>query len=324
MHKIWIDTPLLPEAMADLYREAAAILPEARNPDDPFDQIEEAHALILGSLFPGTRQNLARASKALVTARSGIGVDNIDVEAATDLGICVINTPDTPTEAVAEIVMGLMIDLARKITFLNNRMARGIWDDGSIRIGMLLRDKTLGLLGLGRIGGRMAELARAIHMKVLAFDPFIDPARAQALDVRLVSSVDDILEKADIVSIHVPLMESTRGSVGKDAFTKMKQGSYLINVSRGPIVVETELYEALESGHLAGAALDVWDPEPPRPDNPLLQLDNVIATPHAAGATLESRIQGNTEAVRQVLMILRGEKPEFLVNPEVWEERRKV
>ena len=235
-----------------------------------------------------------------------------------------VNTPDTPTEAVAEIVMGLMIDLARKITFLNNRMTGGIWDDGTIRIGMLLRDKTLGLLGLGRIGGRVAELARAFQMKVLAFDPFIDPARAQALDARLVSSVDDILENADIVSIHVPLMESTRGSVGRAIFTKMKQGSYLINVSRGPIVVETELYEALESGHLAGVALDVWDPEPPSPDNPLLQLDNVIATPHAAGATLESRIQGNTEAVRQVLMILRGEKPEFLVNPEVWGKRRKV
>jgi D-3-phosphoglycerate dehydrogenase / 2-oxoglutarate reductase len=184
--------------------------------------------------------------------------------------------------------------------------------------GIELEGLTLGLVGLGRIGGRVARFANALGMKVLVYDPFIQPDRAASLDVTLVPALDALLSAADVVSLHAPLTPETQHLINEASLAKMKSGAYLINAARGGLVDEAALLKALESGHLHGAGLDVFDPEPPKQDNPLLHRDDVITTPHIAGATPASKDRLWRTAIEQVLQVLREERPLHLCNPEIW------
>ncbi len=325
MHKVWYDLGIPPEACAIIGKEAQLIGPvENPDPDDPLTELEEADAAFIGAVFPAREKaTYERARKLKTLTRLGIGYDSVDVQLATDHGVCVLNTPDAPTESTAELAFGFILDLARNITNSDKTMKAGEWPKVKKQRGFELVGKTLGLVGLGRIGGRVAEMARVFGMRVVAYDPFVNEERARQMGVELLKDLTELYPLSDYVSLHLPSLPETNGMINKETLARMKEGSFLVNVARGALVVEADLLEALQSGHVAGAALDVWAEEPTPPDNPLRFLENVIATPHIAGVTLEMMLKSITVATRDMLMILRGEHPPNLLNPEVWEKRRR-
>ncbi len=325
MIKVWYDLGVPPETLEIVRKEAQLIGPNVNpNPDDPLDELEEADAAFIGAVFPASQNaTYVRAKKLKVLTRLGIGYDSVDLQMATEHGVCVMNTPDAPTESTAELAFGFILNLARNITVANKTMKEGQWPKVKKQTGFELVGKTLGLVGLGRIGGRMVEIAHVFGMKVVAYDPFVSAERARELGVELLKDLSDLYQKSDMVSLHVPALPETQGMINKESLAQMKKGSYLINVARGALVVEADLLEALQSGQLAGAALDVWETEPTAVDNPLRYLENVVASPHIAGVTREMMHKAITVATRNMLMALRGEQPPTLLNPEVWENRRR-
>ena len=253
-----------------------------------------------------------------------VGFDNIEVSGATDRQIPVANTPcDEVNEAVAELTWALMLSLSRRIVEADEATRRGGYKgwEPDIFLGTDIIGKTLGIVGLGRIGSMVARRARGYNMKVLYNKRSPDPDAERELGVEF-CSLDDLLAKSDFVSLHVPLTDETRHMMNKDSFAKMKQGSFLINTARGAIVDEHDLVEALKSGHLAGAGLDVYDNEP-NIGPELLVMPNTITTPHIASATYAARNRMGTLAVDALLDGFSGKKPQNLVNPEIWETRRK-
>jgi D-3-phosphoglycerate dehydrogenase / 2-oxoglutarate reductase len=233
-----------------------------------------------------------------VLVRYGAGVDNVDLTAAARFGVRVANTPGTNSASVSELAIGLMFALARRITEHNRLVHEGQWDRG---VGIELAGRRLGLLGLGAIGRGVADRARCLGMTVVAHDPLTG-----AHDTPLVS-FDELLKTSDLISIHAPLTDATRGLFDAQSIARMRQGSMLINTSRGGIVDETALAAALREGHLAGAAVDCFDTEPPDPTNPLIGLDNLIALPHCGAATVEAAVRTGVLAVEELLRGLSGE-----------------
>src|SRR3972149_4484784 len=259
-----------------------------------------------------------------IISNYAVGFDNIDVKAATDRQIIVANTPcDEVNEAVAELTWALMLSLSRRIVEADEATRRGGYKgwEPDIFLGTDLIGKTLGIVGLGRIGSMVARRAKGYNMTVLYNKRSPDPEAEADLGV-VFSSLDDLLAKSDYVSLHVPLTDETRHMMSKDNFAKMKQGSFLINTARGAIVNEHDLVEALKSGHLAGAGLDVYDNEP-NIGPELLVMPNTITTPHIASATYAARNRMGTLAVDALIDGFSGKKPQNLVNPEIWETRRK-
>jgi len=253
-----------------------------------------------------------------------VGFDNIDIKAATDRQIPVANTPcDEVNEAVAELTWALMLSLSRRIVEADEATRRGGYKgwEPDIFLGTDLIGKTLGIVGLGRIGSMVARRAKGYNMTVLYNKRSPDPQAEKELGVEF-NSLDDLLAKSDFVSLHVPLTDETRHMMNKDSFAKMKQGSFLINTARGAIVDEHDLVEALKSGHLIGAGLDVYDNEP-NIDPELLLMPNTITTPHIASATYAARNKMGTLAVDALLDGFSGNKPENLVNENIWQTRRK-
>lgn len=256
----------------------------------------------------------------LAVARPGIGVDNIDLAAATERGVLVVNTPAAPSESTAEHAVALLLGFAKQVVE-GDRWVRGDRQE-PLGVGVELRGRTLGVVGLGRIGSRVAQICGpGLGMRVIGYDPFLDRAAASARGVEPVDSLHELLGAADVVSLHLPLTAETRGSFNEATLRAMKPGAILVNASRGPVVDEDALVRALRDGHLRGAALDVFHVEPPPPDHPLLSLPNVVMTPHIA-----SRTDGGTAAMgdgvaTQLLQLLEGERPPNLVNPEVWPGR---
>ncbi len=259
-----------------------------------------------------------------IISNYAVGFDNIDVKAATDRQIPVTNTPcDEVNEAVAELTWALMLSISRRIVEADEATRRGGYKgwEPDIFLGADLIGKTLGIIGLGRIGTMVARRAKGYNMSVLYNKRSPDPEAEKELGVEF-SSLDDLLAKSDYVSLHVPLTDETRHMINKDTLGKMKKGSFLINTARGAIVDEHDLVEALKSGHLSGAGLDVYDNEP-NIDPELIVMPNTITTPHIASATFASRGKMGTLVVDALLDAFSGKKPQNLVNEEVWETRRK-
>src|SRR3989475_8223415 len=227
------------------------------------------------------------ADKLRVIGRAGVGVDNIDVPAATTRGIVVMNAPDGNTITTAEHTIALLVALARNVPQANSSVKAAKWERKRF-IGAELQRKTLGIIGLGRIGCAVAVRARAFGMKIVAHDPFIAPEQARDLEVEC-ASLDEVFTRADFLTVHTPLTNETRGIVGREAFAKMKKGARIINCARGGLIDEHALYEAIKSGIVVGAALDVFEQEPPPANHPLLQLDQVIVTPHLGASTTEAQ-----------------------------------
>lgn len=276
---------------------------------------------VIVRMAPFTREIIEAADALKVIGRHGVGVDNVDVQAATEKGIVVTNTPNVNATSVAEMTLIMLGTLAKQIVIRDREIRKGNW---AIREGFNTIDldgKTLGLVGLGRIGSQVARrVSAAFNMKVIVFDPYVTPEKARELGVTLTASVDDIFREADAVSLHTPLTPETRHFVNAARLRLMKPTALLLNLSRGEVVDEQALYDALTTGVIAGAAIDVFDPEPPLADNPLFKLDNIILSPHCAALTKECVIRMATGAAEGVLDVLSGKRPEFPVNPQVFKK----
>jgi D-3-phosphoglycerate dehydrogenase / 2-oxoglutarate reductase len=256
-------------------------------PSELRQALADCAGLVVRSETKVTSELMDAAVKLRVIGRAGVGVDNIDVPAATERGIVVMNAPDGNTITTAEHTIALLIALARRIPQANSSLKAGHWERKTF-VGVELQGKTLGVVGMGRIGRTVAARARAFGMKIVAFDPFIAPEQARDLEIEL-APLNELFAAADFITIHTPLTSDTRGVIGREAFAQMKQGVRIINCARGGLVDEAALYDAIKSGIVAGAALDVFVDEPPAPNHPLLQLDEVIATPHLGASTTEAQ-----------------------------------
>ncbi len=278
--------------------------------------LANVEGLIGSNQLPMDAEVLASGPRLRVVSNFGVGFDNVDLEAATAAGVIVCNTPGVLTDAVADLTLGLIIALARRLPEAERFARDGDWQRGaSMALGTDVRGKTLGIIGLGRIGIAVAERARAFGMSIVFHDVFSDsPAKASFCSYR---EFDDLLSEADFVSLHVNLRPETRGLIGAKELTLMKPAAYLINTSRGQTVDQTALVAGLRSGELAGAALDVLEEEPLPPDDPLAKLPNVILLPHIGSATVETRQAMRDLAIDNLLAALRGERPKAVVNPEV-------
>jgi D-3-phosphoglycerate dehydrogenase len=253
-------------------------------PEELASVIGQYHGVGVRSASKITAATLANPGKLKIIGRAGVGVDNIDVKAATEKGILVINTPQGNAAAAAELAIGLMFALARKIPQASELMKKGVWEKKKF-MGVEIAGKTLGVVGLGNIGRQAAERGVGLKMNVLGYDPF--PPKQLPAGVTL-ASLDDIVAKSDFITLHVPLTPETKGLFGAATFAKMKKGACLINCARGGVVDEGAVLEALASGQLGGAALDVFSKEPPEP-SPLFEHENLIATPHLGASTKEAQ-----------------------------------
>ena len=260
-------------------------------------ELADADALVVRSATRVTDELLEHAPRVRVVGRAGVGVDNIDLDAATHRGIVVMNTPGGNAASVAEHALALMLALARSVPQLNAAMHAGRWEKSGAA-GCEQRGKTLGLIGLGRVGAEVARRAHGFEMRVLAHDPYLIPERAAEWGVELLP-LKDVLAKSDFISLHTGLSDATRGMINAEAIAQMKRGARLVNTARGELVDEAAVADALRSGQLAGAALDVFAVEPPK-DSPLLTMNNVIATPHVAGSTAEAQEEVGVQIAQQV------------------------
>lgn len=249
-------------------------------------ELRDANALIIRSGVQVNRQLLERAPKLQVIGRAGIGVDNVDIEAATRKGVMVMNTPGGNAVSVAEHTLAMMLAMARSIPRANESMHAGRWEKKLFE-GRELRGKVLGILGLGRIGVEIVKRARAFEVEILAYDPYVPALVARDLNIPLVP-FNELLGRSDYLTLHVPLTAETENILGREALRHVKRGVRILNCARGELVDEGALAEAIRSGHVAGAALDVYRQEPPR-NSPLLALPQVVLTPHIAGSTAEAQ-----------------------------------
>jgi D-3-phosphoglycerate dehydrogenase / 2-oxoglutarate reductase len=273
------------------------VLTHDKLPDGLAAALADADALVVRSAVQVDDALMEKAPKLRVIGRAGVGVDNIDADAATRRGIMVMNTPGANAVAVAELTIGLMLALARKVPAANASMHAGKWEKKSLQ-GAELKGKTLGILGLGRIGLEVARRARAFGLEIIGSDPFVSSAVARENGILLVS-LDELFAKADYLTLHVGLTPQTNGIINAKTLATMKKGVRIINCARGELVEDTALAEALKSGQAAGAALDVFTEEPPR-NSPYAGLDNVILTPHIAGSTAEAQEAVGIQIARQV------------------------
>ena len=256
-------------------------------PPELLDALKDCEGLIVRSETKVTADILDAANTLRVIGRAGVGVDNIDVSAATIRGVVVMNAPDGNTITTAEHTVAMLVSLARSIPQASSSLKSGHWDRKKF-IGVELQGKTLGIVGLGRIGRVVASRARAMGMFIVAYDPFIAPEQARDLEIEL-APLDEVFSRADFLTVHTPLTSETRSLIDRDALGKMKQGARIINCARGGLIDEDALYEAITNGSIAGAALDVFSEEPPPADHKLLRLDQVIVTPHLGASTKEAQ-----------------------------------
>jgi len=263
-----------------------------------------------------TAKVVKAARQCKVIARYGIGVDNIAVKEATRAGIIVTNVPSYCVDEVSDHAMALLLSCARKISFYDRAIKKGHWDLQTGNKMFRLRDKILGLIGFGKIARAMVPKAKAFGLHVIVFDPYISEKDAKEHGVVL-TSFDKLLSSADFISVHVPLTKSTYKLLGEEAFRKMKNTAYVINTSRGAVIDIEALVRAVRENWIAGAGLDVLPQEPPDINDPLLSQENIVLTPHAAFCSVESLLDLQKTAANQVACVLRGKKPEYIVNPEV-------
>ncbi len=266
-------------------------------PEEIAEALRVAEVLIIRSKTHVTAELLEQAPSLKIIARSGTGVDNIDLAAATHRGVIVMNTPVGNTISAAEHTMGLMLALLRRIPQANKSLTEGKWNRQEF-VGTELNEKTLGVIGFGRIGTEVVKRARGFGMRILVCDPYVSDVLAREIDIRLVK-LEDLLAQSDIITLHVPLTEATRKLIDFRALVLMKPGAYLVNTARGELVDETALLSALKSGKVAGAALDVFAGEP-KPNAELVSMPNVVATPHIAASTIEAREKVGSDLALQI------------------------
>lgn len=305
MFKILITDPLGQQGTEILRRanDVKIVEKTGLSREELLQEIEDADALLVRSQTQVTQEVIQAAKRLKVIGRAGVGVDNIDVNAATGKGIVVINAPDGNTISTAEHTFAMLIALARNIPQAYQSLLRGEWDRKRF-VGVELRDKKLGIIGLGRIGTEVAKRAKAFHMKVIAYDPYLTHDRAEKIGIRP-ATLDEVIQTSDFITVHTPLTKETRHLLDGRAFERMKPGVRILNCARGGIIDEGALVEAIQTGKVAGAAIDVFESEPPG-EHPLLKLPQVIATPHLGASTREAQENVSVAVCEEVLNILRG------------------
>jgi D-3-phosphoglycerate dehydrogenase / 2-oxoglutarate reductase len=307
MFKVLVSDPISDQGIQQLTDAAdvQVVKQTGLKEDELVAIIGEYDALLVRSQTKVTRKIMEAGKNLKVVGRAGVGVDNIDLNAATDLGIIVINAPDGNTITTCEHTFAMMMALARHIPQAYAKTIGGEWDRKTF-LGVELRNKVLGVLGMGRIGSEVAKRAQAFGMEILGYDPFLTEERAEKLGVKL-ATVDDIIRNADFITVHTPLTKETRHMIAGPQFEVMKKGMRIVNCARGGIINEQALIEAIDQGIVAGAAFDVFEEEPPRADHPFLTHPKVIVTPHLGASTVEAQENVAIDVSEQVLHILRNE-----------------
>jgi len=304
--KIVVCDPISPKGIALLQQRPefeVVVLPKRLPEPELLPVVADAVALLVRSETKVTRKVIESAPKLRVVGRAGVGVDNVDVEAATQHGVVVMNTPGGNTVTTAELSFAMLLALARKVPQAYSSMTAGKWDRKLFQ-GMELLGKTLGILGMGRIGSEVAKRALVFGMRVIAYDPYLTAERARTLGVEFADSVDDVYRVSDFITVHMPVTPETKHMLNAAAFTKMKPGVRLVNCARGEIISENDLLAALESGKVAGAALDVFAVEPLPADHPYRKQPNVILTPHLGASTQEAQEKCGIEVAEVVTAYL--------------------
>jgi D-3-phosphoglycerate dehydrogenase len=309
--------PIHPDGKALLDKEARVVVCE----DETEAGLVKAAAEAQGILFrvrPRCTESLMTACGRLkVVSRHGVGLDTVDIPAATRLGVAVVHAPGSNSQAVAEHALMLMLVTVKRTLAIDRAMRSEGWSTsraGSTELG----GKTLGIVGVGNVGRRVAKFAGAIGMRVLAYDKYVPDDEVLRRGAQPVKSLEELLPQVDVLTCHAPLTPETRHMINEKTIALMKPSAIFINTSRGPVQEERALFEALTRGKLAAAGLDVWEEEPTSRDNPILNLENVVCSAHMAGVTGEATRQAAMQVSGEMLRVLRGERPEVLVNPEVW------
>jgi len=308
------------EILAEAGAELMAV--QCRNEEEIIYHTKDADG-VFASLTPMTRRVIESWSRMKVIARYGIGVDTIDLQAATDHGVFVTNVPDFCIDEVSDTALSLILTVARKVVAMHLLVRQRVYDRKLATPIYKLRGKTLGLVAFGRIAQAVAQKALAFGFKILAHDPYVNAENYANIPVEFVG-LEDLLRRSDVLSLHTPLTKETYHMIGQPQLQMMKPGALLINTARGAVIDQPALYLALKEGWIAGAGLDVLEKEPPDPSEPLLDLENVVFTPHYASYSEEAYQEVRAKAARQIAQVLRGEIPTCLVNREVLVKRRET
>lgn len=313
MKKILIADPIAQDGIDILQREGDVDVKTGLKPDELIAIIGDYAALVVRSETKVTAEVFAAGKQLQAVGRAGVGVDNIDLTAATERGVIVVNAPLGNTISAAEHAVGLMLSLARHIPDANESLKHGEWKRSKF-VGVEVRGKTLGVVGLGQVGSEVARRAKGLDMEVVAFDPFVSPDRAAMLGVELAASLDDVLARADFLTLHTVLTAQTKHLLGADQLAKMKPSARIVNTARGDLIDIDALVDAVDSGRIAGAAIDVFPQEPPDMEAKVLHDDHIIVTPHLGASTAEAQERVAVDVARQILAILRGEPAQYAVN----------
>jgi D-3-phosphoglycerate dehydrogenase len=307
-----------PDGIAQLERESRVVVTPDLEPATVVAAAAEAEGILFRS-GPRCDEALMRACPRLrVVGRHGVGLDTVDLDAATRLGVAIVHAPGSNSQAVAEHTLMLMLACVKRTVEIDRMTRKGDWRARHEVHNTELADKTLGIVGVGNIGRRVARFAGAIGMRVLGHDPYVAPEELRRRGAEPVDSLEALLPQVDVLTCHTPLTPETRHMIDEKALTRLRPGAIFINTSRGPVHSEPALFEALLTRRLAAAGLDVFEVEPSPVDNPLFNLDNVVCSSHVAGVTREANRQASLQVTAEMLRVLRGERPEVLANPEVW------
>ena len=312
--KILITDKMAEEAIKALEDAGHDVTFDEMDHDALLNSIADYDALMVRSRTKATEDIVQKGADGSlkVIGRAGIGVDNIDIKKAGELGIKVVNAPTGATISVAELAIAHMLSLSRHLTKADKSMKEGGWIKKQLK-GTELHGKTLGLIGCGNIGQKTAELAQAFGMNVIGFDPFISKEDLAKKDIEKKEKIEQVMEVSDVISLHLPHTEKTHYIIDKTMLSKMKNSAFLINCARGGTVDESALYDALKNEIIAGAALDVFEEEPPK-DTKLTSLDNIVFSPHLGANTKEGQIRAGTVCAEQVMKVLNDETPDHWVN----------
>ncbi|WP_297438674.1 hydroxyacid dehydrogenase [Thermococcus sp.] len=303
--KVLVAAPLHEKAIEVLKNAGFEVLYE-EYPDEGrlIELAEDVDAIVVRSKPKVTRKVIEAAPNLKVIGRAGVGLDNIDLEAAKEREIRVVNSPAASSRSVAELVLAMMFNVARKVSFADRKMREGVWAKKQC-MGIELDGKTLGIVGFGRIGYQIAKIAKALGMKVLLYDPYPNEERAKEVEGNFVD-LETLLEESDVVTLHVPLVEQTYHLINEERLKLMKNTAILINAARGAVVDTNALVKALREGWIAGAGLDVYEEEPLPKDHPLTKLDNVVLTPHIGASTVEAQMRAGVQVAEQIVEVLKG------------------
>lgn len=315
--KVLIADQINQKGIEELEEVAEVVARTDITPEELVSDIKDFDAIVVRSRTQVTREVIEAAPALKIIARAGVGVDNVDVEAATEKGVMVVNAPESTSITVAEHTMGLVLSMSRKIAIADKSVKDGKWEKSRF-MGMELNGKTLGIVGMGRIGSQVVIRAKAFGMDVMVYDPYITPEAAAELGVEVVD-LETLLKNADVITIHVPLTPETKYLISNPQFKIMKENAIIVNCARGGIIKEADLYDALKADEIGGAALDVYEKEPPK-ENPLLELDNVVLTPHIAASTSEAQRDAAIIVAREIKKVFQGESPKNVINMPVMDK----